>query len=234
MDFIEIIKSLYAIPSGLDYGYSEEEIVRAENKLRIRFPEVLRNFYLKLGKHDIIIGEFSSIRLLKFYEFKEKESLSNLTFASDEDELFFIRINKNDTDAENPAVYKHAYNRNETILFSKTMDNFFLFMACWNGIHHGFKYSTGGVIKIHGERRNKMYYMENNVRNIMMDVLVKIIENNWKEVPGLYSGHFRIFTNEYMEVIILTYDIKSKAFWFGAGSNYKERFNRIIEIIPFN
>ena len=235
MDFIEKIKLLYAIPVERNYGYSEEEILQAERRLRIKFPEALRSFYSKLGKHDNIIGEANSIRLLKFYEFKfDKESSSSLTFALDDDELSYISISRNDLDAENPRVYKFAYYQNEIIKFSETIDNFFLFMACWNGVHHGFKYSTGGVIKIHGERRNKIYYMDNNYRNIMMDILVKIIENNWREITGLYSGHFRLFTNDFMDVIILAQDEKTKSCWLGAGSNYEDRFMRIIGVIPFD
>ena len=50
MNFKEKIIKLFSLDKNNCRGYTEKQIVAAEKKLKLKFPEVLRNFYLKFGK----------------------------------------------------------------------------------------------------------------------------------------------------------------------------------------
>jgi len=51
MDFLKKIKKLYSISDEDNNGYNEETIIELEDKLKIRLPKALRDYYLQLGKN---------------------------------------------------------------------------------------------------------------------------------------------------------------------------------------
>jgi len=50
MKFEEKILRLFSLDEDNCRGYTEKQIAAAEKKLKIKFPEVLRKYYLKFGK----------------------------------------------------------------------------------------------------------------------------------------------------------------------------------------
>jgi len=228
MDFIEHIKLLYKTPSELVCGYKEKEILETENKLGIKFPEVLRTFYLKLGRHENFINIDEDkylffIRLDKLNDVGFNKALSDFYYIAVDDECNNYYININDLNKKNPkvSIFCKTLNMdlnllNEEFTFIETVELFLIFLAGWNGIHGGLKYRTNITKEISTEN----------------DFLLNL-ENNWIEIKGFRSAHLRMFTSDYKDVIIMSPSKYPKTNFIGFGSNYEENFNKIKEMVPF-
>lgn len=61
MNYIAKIKQLYALPENEHSGFTEGEIYEVENRLNIVFPFELKNYYLTLGKVDVINNSYNRL-----------------------------------------------------------------------------------------------------------------------------------------------------------------------------
>jgi hypothetical protein len=131
MNNFEKIKTLYNLSK--DYGYSENEIINAENNLTIKFPKILRDYYSLLGKNKKINRSFN--RLLKINgEVGFADDNKYFVFYEENQSATYWAINKNDMDSNNPKVYGNYDPRNcinDWFLYSETIEDFLLSMAYW-------------------------------------------------------------------------------------------------------
>ena len=117
----EVLEKLY---NKKIEGYSEEELLEAEQRLKIKLPKALRNYYLKYGKlnintalHEIFVPQdldFSYNYLIEEAEEDEEELLEeDLKEETDNYLLFWVEnqgvwyqgIKAEDLENDNPNVY---------------------------------------------------------------------------------------------------------------------------------
>jgi hypothetical protein len=215
MDYIKKIEVLYNLPENKNYGIDENEIILAENNLKIKLPRILREYYLKLGKNKKINNSFN--QLLKPKQTKFTDGGNYLVFCEENQGVIYWAININDMENDNPKVYS-TYDQNnsnqEWYIDSETMENFLLSAAYWNGVLGGLKFTAN-------DSNDNGY--ENSI--------IKNVENNFMEIKGITNQHVRFFSNENIEIIALTFDLENKYNGIYAGSNNKKTFNKILEKI---
>jgi hypothetical protein len=204
MDYIQKIRTLYNL-SGND-GYSENEIIEAENKLNIKLPKVLREYYAILGKNEVLNKTHNVL-----YELNEIDPSNDeeyLIFYEDNQGACIWGINKNDLENDNPEVYRkdslEDKAEEEWVLHSKTMEGFLLSISYVNGVMQGLDFCgiyDGGV----------------------EDKIMDRIENAYTEIKNLETYQTRYFTNG--PEIIMT----DGYIWI--GTNNKESYKNMLEKI---
>ncbi|MDR1284610.1 MAG: SMI1/KNR4 family protein [Campylobacteraceae bacterium] len=214
MDIIQKIKTLYNISK--DYGYSENEIIEAENNLGIKFPKILREYYLIFGKNKTINESFN--RLLNINgEIGFTDDSNYLVFYEENQGAVYWAVDKKDMGNNNPKVYGNYDPNNGSdnwLVDSETMEGFLLSMAYWNGALEGLQYTAN-------------YSNDDGIENN----IIKNVENYWNEIKGITNQQLRFFTNDDIEIIILTTDLENNANGIYVGTNDKNKFMRILEKI---
>jgi len=215
LDTFEKIKRLYNLSKNC--GYSENEINKAEDNLGIKFPKVLREYYLRLGKNKRVNKSFNRLLNINNEEIGFTNDKNYLVFYEENQCAAYWGINKNDIKNNNPKIYINYDPNNCTddwFLDSETVEKFLLLMAYWNGILGGLKY-------------NANYSNGTEIENI----IIRNIENNWNEIKGITNQQLRFFTNNNTEIIALTTDLKNNVNGIFIGTNNKNIFFEILEII---
>lgn len=95
------IRDLYGIGEE-NYGVPEKEIAEAEEKLSVRLPQVLKDYYLQLGGHEAINQTQDSLLLPSQLYFSED---GHLIFYAENQAVAVWGIKKADLTQENPPVY---------------------------------------------------------------------------------------------------------------------------------
>jgi hypothetical protein len=214
MDMIQKIKTLYDLSQN--DGYSENEIIEAENNLSIKFPRILREYYLILGKNKTVNESFN--RLLNINgETGFTEDTRYLVFYEENQGAVYWAIDQKDLGHNNPKVYGNYDPNNgsdDWFTDSETMEGFLLSMAYWNGALEGLKYTANC----------------SNDDGIESDI-IKNVENRWNEIKGLTSQQLRFFANDDMEIIVLTTDLENNVNGIYTGTNDKTKFMEMMERI---
>ncbi len=122
------IKELFDITG--DFGFPEEEIRRAEDRLSITFPKLLRTYYQELGNHKAL--NQTQDRLLDLRSLKVEDN-EFLIFYVENQCVATWGISKHDMEKENPAVYRKE-GGNDWQLDSKNLSSFFTSMALMQSI----------------------------------------------------------------------------------------------------
>jgi hypothetical protein len=215
MDFIKRIKLLYGLSEDENYGYDENIIIEAENRLEISFPQILREYYLKLGKDEKINKEFN--RLLNPDGEMSFSEDGYLIFYEENQSVVYWGIKKGNLKENNPQIYGNYDPINltdEWFIDSETLDGFLLTMAYWNGVLGGLNY-TANYSKDDG--------IDNNI--------IKDIESNWKEIKGITKQQLRFFANDDYEIIVLTTDLENSVNGIYIGTNNENNYYKILEKI---
>lgn len=123
-----IIKELFDIKD--DFGFPNEEIERAENRLKIKFPYLLRKYYKELGNHKKLNQTQDSLLDLERVKFEDNEFL---IFYVENQYVAIWGIPKNEITKENPSVFRKVDN-NEWELDSRNLSSFLTSMALMQSI----------------------------------------------------------------------------------------------------
>ena len=207
MEYLQKIKNLYGLSKNS--GYSENEIVEVEKKLKIKFPKTLKEYYHILGKNKVVNESFN--RLLKINGKIGFTNYNNyLVFYEENQGVVYWAISKEEMENNNPKVHGN-YDPNNKLddwfIDSETMEGFLLSMAYWNGVLGGLKYNTN-------------YSKDNKIKSS----IIKKIENGWNEIKGITNQQLRFFENDGREIIALTTDLKNNVNGIYIGTNNKETF----------
>jgi len=210
MNNFEKIKQLYNLTDNRKkFGYEENELNELEISLKITLPKKLKEYYLNLGKYENInaihnrllkpnkeVG-FSEDRFLMFYE----ENQAVVSWG----------IKETDLKLENPPIWGN-YGTNDLpdwYLESKTIEDFFLLMAVFNGTLGGLKYNGNSFELINPE-------------------IVDKIKSNWKEIPEISTEKQKVFTDKFNEIISLSFDQNQNCTGILIGTSHKDRFDNIL------
>ena len=215
MNIFEKINLLYNLTGN--YGYSENEIIKAENKLEIKIPQILREYYLKLGKNKNLNKSFNRLLSINNEEIGFTDDKNYFVFYEENQCAAYWAINTKDMEKNNPKVFRNYDPNNcvdEWLLDSETIEGFLLSMAYWNGVMGGLKF-------------NANYSNETVIKNS----IIGNIEKNWKEIQGITNQQLRFFSNNDNEIIVLTTDLEKNVNGIFIGTNNKKVFIEILEKI---
>ena len=206
----EKIIQLYDLSINENFGFAEAEINELEKDLDIKLPWELRNYYLTLGKVEAL--NYSHNRLLK----PNKEiGFSNdryLVFYEENQVVAYWGIKEEDLKLENPTVWGNYGTEDEADwhIENNSTDNFFLLMAVYNGTFGGLKYNA------------------NYFGQIQPDT-VKFIEKNWTLVQEISWDKQKVYTDNFNEVLSLSFDEESNCDGIFIGTSIQNRFDKILD-----
>jgi hypothetical protein len=210
MNYIQKIKRLYNLFENENYGFSEIEILALENKLKVTLPAKLKEYYLELGKEENLNYSFN--RLLKPEDEVDFSDDGYLVIYEENQVVAFWGIKKEDLKLDNPPVYGNydTIEKSDWEIETQTTENFFLFMAVFSGTLGGLKYNG------------------NHFGAIDSDI-VKFVEENWKFVPEISRDNQKVYTDDFYDVISLSFDKDDNCTAAFIGTSDQERFDKIIE-----
>lgn len=212
MMYIQKIRTLYDLPADEMFGYSEEEIIDLEIDLGVRLPGTLRDYYLHLGKNESI--NHSHNRLLS--------PDGEIGFSNDDHLMFYEEnqgvatwgIKKEELLLDNAPVWGN-YGDEETPDWQReanTVEDFLLLMAVYNGTMGGLKYHANCLDDIDPE-------------------VVKAIQQRWSEVPGISWEKQKVYTDDFREVISLSFDDDGNCAAVFIGTSDQNTFDELLDEI---
>lgn len=212
MNYLQKIKKLYRLSEEQSHGFSEVEITALEQKLNLKLPEKLREYYLTLGRDENL--NYTHNRLLKpsgEIDFSEDRFL---VFYEENQAVAYWGIKEADLTMPDPPVWGNygSIESPDWVMESKTTEAFFLLMAVYNGTLGGLKYNA-------------------NYFGVVNDLLVNYIEKNWTRIPEISWDKQRIYANEFEEVISLAFDNKDTCNAVFMGTSDQDRFDRILNTL---
>lgn len=210
MTIIQKIKRLYNLSENENHGFSQTEILDLEKKLEVKLPVKLKEYYLELGKEENL--NYSYNRLLK-PDGEIGFSEDNYLVIYEENQVVaFWGIKKEDLKQDNPPVYGNydTIEKSDWEIESQTIEDFFLWMAVYNGTLGGLQYNGNFFGEIDPET-------------------VKQIEERWMLVPEISRDNQKVFTDNYYEMISLSFDQENNCTGAFIGTNDQERFDAILE-----
>ncbi|MGD1842841.1 MAG: hypothetical protein ACFB0B_18370 [Thermonemataceae bacterium] len=207
------IRKLYHLPEKQNYGFTEAEVASLEKKLNLALPPSLKTYYLTLGRHSGI--NFSHNRLLQ----PEKEvyfSIDRYLILYEENQVVaFWGIKEKELRLDNPPIYgNYSPNRKtpDWFLEAKTTSDFFLLMAVYNGVFGGLKFNASFFGQVNEET-------------------VRFIEEKWVLVEAISRENQRVYTDQFHEVISLSFDINDGCTGIFIGTSSQERFDSLLSVI---
>jgi hypothetical protein len=210
MTIIQKIKRLYNLSENENFGFSEAEILALENKLEVTLPAKLKEYYLELGKEENLNYSFN--QLLKPQDEVDFSDDGYLVIYEENQVVAFWGIKKEDLKLDNPPIYGN-YNtieKSDWEIETQTTELFFLFMAVFNGTLGGLKYNG------------------NHFGSIDSDI-VKFVEQNWTLIPAISRDNQKVYTDNYNEVISLSFDKANNCTAAFIGTSHQDRFDSILE-----
>lgn len=210
MTNIEKIRRLYDLPVNKNFGFTETEINGLEKDLNIRFPLELKKYYLTLGKVEAL--NYSYNRLLKPKKEIGFSSDGYLVFYEENQAVAYWGIKEEDLKLDNPTVWGNYGTNDEPDWHIETnsTDSFFLLMAVYNGTFGGLKYNA------------------NYFGQVQPDTL-KFIEKKWTKITEISWDKQRVYTDNFNEVLSLSFDEQINCDGIFIGTNIQERFDKILD-----
>lgn len=209
------IKRLYNLSDEENLGFSETEIKNMEKRLDTSFPAELKKYYLTLGKNESL--NFSYNRLLASEDETEFSQDRYLMIYEENQAVIRWGIKEEDLKLDNPPVWGNSGTEEEPDWYLETnsTDQFFLLMAVYNGTMGGLKYNANYFGKVPGKA-------------------VKLIEKSWTLVPEISYEKQKVYTDEFNEVISISFDENNKGNAIFVGTSNQDRFDKILDHIGVN
>ncbi|WP_347219151.1 SMI1/KNR4 family protein, partial [Chryseobacterium sp.] len=186
MNYLEKIERLYQLSNENHSGFSETEITAAEQALDFKFPAVLREYYLNIGKNEAVNHSHNRLLSPNTIYFTEDR---HLVFYEENQGVVQWGIREADLSIENPSVwgnYGTVY-ESDWQQETQTLEDFFLSMSVYNGTLGGLLYNANSFSPVNTET-------------------VKFIQQNWSEIPEISWDRQKVYTDDYFEVISLSFD----------------------------
>lgn len=210
MAYLENISVLYGLREDEKTGYSEKELEGLEKRLGIQLPARLREYYLGLGKNERINSSHN--RLLKPDGQVNFDSNGYLVFCEENQVVAYWGIKQEDLSLDNPAVWGNYGTEQEPDWHRETgtTEDFLLLMAVYNG--------TLGGLKHHA-----------NCFDEIPPAIVNYIAGRWNEIPAISWDRQKIYTNDYGEVVSLSFDGNGHCTALFIGTSIRDRFNDLLD-----
>lgn len=209
MTYKPLIQQLFSLPDT-PAGYDEETIAAAEQRLGIKLPGVLRDYYSTLGRHEALNTAFN--RLLA----PEKLYLSDsgmLVFYTENQEVVIWGIDHEDFGKPDPAVYgSYDADREEWLLDADTMEQFLWSMAYVQAAMGGLEH---------------LAFAEGLEESIMQQ-----LEKEWSEVKGITHQYYRFFLHNNTAIVLVPTNDKGAPLCAYLATNDKKLFRELQQSIP--
>lgn len=215
MNYLQKIKRLYNLSENENYGFSEAEIRALEKKLKTALPAKLKEYYLELGKEENLNYSFN--RLLKPEDEVDFSDDGYLVIYEENQVVAFWGIKKEDLKLDNPPVYGNydTIEKSDWEIETQSTEDFFLFMAVFSGTLGGLKYNGNHFGLIDSDK-------------------VKFVENNWTLVPEISRDNQKVYTNDFYDVISLSFDKEDNCTAAFIGTSDQDRFDSILDHIDID
>lgn len=211
----ELIKLYNISEIGNEFGYQLDEINEVESRLKTNIPKKLKDYYLSLGKNESINNSYN--RLLKPNQEVGFSDDGYLVFYEENQVSAYWGIKREDIGLDNPPVWGN-YGTNESPdwhLEANTIEHFLLLMGIYNGTLGGLRYNA-----------NCFEAIEHDI--------VKKIEDKWKEINEVSWDSQRIYSNDFKEVLSLSFDQDKNCIAIFIGTSDKKRFDNLLEHLNIN
>jgi hypothetical protein len=211
MTYLQKIRHLYNIPEQQNAGFPENEITALEERLAIKLPPSLKNYYLALGKYEAL--NYSYNRLLKPGKEIGFSQDEYLIFYEENQVVVYWGIKKQDLTLDNPPVYGN-YSGDEHNpdwqLEAATTEAFFLLMAVYNGVMGGLEYNANSLEPVDA-------------------AVVDYVRANWQELADISNPSQKVFTRDYEEMVSLSFEKEGNCSGIFIGTNDHERFDHLLD-----
>lgn len=201
--YFQEIRHLYGISPQDNVGFEPSEINQP-------LPEVLREYYLHLGKHEAV--NYAHNRLLKPGEIGYSQD-EYLVFFEENQQVVYWGIKKADLTLPDPPVYGN-YSGDEMNpdwhLECTTTSGFLLLMAVYNGVLGGLTYNANSFAPVPAET-------------------VKFVQQNYVELEEISHATQRVFTREYVEMVSLSFSKEGSCTGAFIGTNDADRFDNMLD-----
>jgi hypothetical protein len=204
------IRQLYNLSSNDNLGFEESEINEMEQNLGIKLPVNLRNYYLTLAKAEAI--NYSYNRLLVPNKEIRFSNDRHLIFYEENQCVAHWGIKEEDLKLDNPPVWGNygTEENSEWHIEADSTANFLLLMAVYNGTMGGLKHNANCFEQIPLEK-------------------VKLVEKKWKLIPEISWDKQKVYTNNYQEVLSLSFNEHSNCTGIFVATNNQDKFDEILE-----
>ncbi|KAF2507268.1 SMI1/KNR4 family protein [Flavobacterium foetidum] len=215
MNYIQKIKRLYNLSENENYGFSEDEILRLEKNLETALPAKLKEYYLELGQEENL--NYTYNRLLKPENeigFSEDDFL---VIYEENQNVAIWGIKKEDLKLKNPPVYGNydTIEKSDWEVENQTTEDFFLMMAIYNGTFGGLRYNGNFIGEIDSE-------------------IVKLVREKWTLVPEISRDNQKVYTDDFYDVISLSFDKNNNCTAAFIGTSDQNRFDDILDVIEID
>ena len=225
MDLDEKIIKLFSLTKDKYCGIKEEKIVIIENKLNIRFPEVLRNFYLLFGRNKKlnINDDFYKIEDI-YIEDGQFLVIGKQYYVN---VLFGIKLK--DIKRTNPSIYEKKFKRDKTTHkhfyewcdWKESVDDYLFEKIIHSGLYGGFKY----CFDYYGDQPKEIISDHSSIFN--NDLFIKEL-NEIPDISFRYQfGNFIYYTIDY-NFILHIYWSKNKIDYINFGTENKEEYQKMV------
>lgn len=215
MNYIQKIQRLYNLSEYENFGFSETEILELEKKLDIVLPAKLREYYLELGKHENI--NYSHNRLLKPDSEIGFSDDGYLVFYVENQVVAFWGIKEEDLKLDNPPVWAKydTIEKSDWVMETQTVEDFFLLMAVYNGAFGGLTYNGNFMGSVDSET-------------------VDFVEENFTLISEISKGNQKVYTDDFYDVISLSFDKENNCVAVFTGTNDPDRFDDLIDSLDID
>lgn len=211
MNYLHIIETLYQLQKVDFQGFSLEDITQAEQRLNIYFPEKLKEYYLLLGKNEILNQTYNWLLLPSEINFID----DFLVFYEEHQAVCCWAIKKEDLSQDNPPVYQGYQDENgqfQWYLVHPNISAFWVEMAFYNG--------TMGSLKYHANILNEKKIQPKSIEKLL---------KNYQEITTLEQNNQRFYTQDYQNIISVCYDVCGANAVF-AGTQDEAHFEEILDL----
>ncbi|HEY1194388.1 SMI1/KNR4 family protein [Flavobacterium sp.] len=215
MNYIQKIKRLYKLSETENYGFSNEEMIALEKQLEVKLPVKFKEYYQELGKEENLNYVYN--RLLKPDDEIEFSDDDFLVFYEENQNVVIWGIKKEDLVKDNPPVYGNydTIEKSDWEIETQTTEDFFLMMAIYNGTFGGLQYNGNFIGEIDAE-------------------MVKKVQEKWILVPEISRDNQKIYTDDFYDVISLSFDKNNNCTAAFIGTSDQERFDSILDVIDID
>ena len=212
MHYLQIIRKLYNLTEDANHGYPEAAIAALEERLQVKIPASLRQYYLSLGNNKMVNDSFNRLTSLGEIGFSEDE---HLVFYEENQAVVLWGIAKAELQQDNPPVYgTYDSGRAEWFTDADTTEHFLLSMAWWNGALGGLTHTAF-----------------TDLEEDLTPTHIAAVTGNWEEQKGVSNQLLRFFTNDYEDILVLTTEQNGQVNGVYAGTNNEARFNFILQTL---
>ena len=214
---VKNIKNLFHLAPKDYKGFSEEQLLEAEKRLAVKFPQVFREYYLQLGATESVNQSFNSLATPEQLYFDG----DFLCFCEENQGAVMWAIHKEDLNNSNPPVWGNYGSETAPnwIQETQTLSDFWLYIAIYNGTLGGLPYNANAM---------GGWEMEDFE---VPEQAVAYIEKQYNTLTELCWEGQRVFTDkDFTIVIVLSIHQETKrATAIFIGSAQQELFDTLLD-----